>query len=136
MLALIPPVVHWYSVDKLTTAALVGGGVALTGTSAVLGVLSYYFSKVAGEMRYSAKNNTLRVSTLTFWGNRSEAEFSVDRVVTFVESQTHMGGAIQRLEVRGHGTVYLWSLKYGRVLDYNLLCRVLKIADTDLGYLQ
>lgn len=132
--ALVPPALYWYSVDKLTTGGLVCGGVALVGTSAVLGVVSYYFSRLAGEMRYNAKENSLRLSTLTFWGNRKEVELPADGVVTFVESQTRMGGAFQRLEVKGRGEVWLWSMRYGRVLDLEVLCRVLKITDTDLSH--
>lgn len=134
MLALTPPVIHWYSMDKLTTAALAYGGVALLGTSAVLAIVSYYFSKFAGEMSYNTRTNTLKIAALTFWGSRKDMEFPAERVVAFVEAQTRMGGVFQRLEVRGCEEVYLWSLQYGRVLDFELLRKVLKITDTDLSH--
>ena len=134
MFALVPPALYWYGVDEITTGALMGGGVALTGTSAILGILSYYFSRVAGEMRYNPRSDTLRISTLSFWGNRKESKFPAAGVVNFADSQTRTGGAFQRLEVEGHQTVFLWSLKYGRVLDFELLCKVLKVSKEDFSY--
>lgn len=134
MLLLFPPAAYWYSLEKLSGQALGFGGVALLGTTAALAVISHYFSRIAGELSYDPLSETLRISTLTFMGNRRETVFLVDDVVSFVESQTRMGGAIQRLEVKGQQGVFLWSLRYGRVLDLNLLCKVLKIADIDLSH--
>lgn len=134
MLVLLPLTAHWYTLGSLTGKAFLCGGVSLVGASAVLGIVSHYFSKLVGEMWYSARTDTLRICTLTFWGNRKEAEFPTDSVVTFVESQRHMGGAFQQLEVKGHGETLLWSLRYGRVLDLDLVCKVLKITDIDLSH--
>lgn len=134
MLALLPPALHWYATGALTTWGLACGGVALAGTTCVLMVVSHYFSKLVGEMRFNARRNMLQISTLTFWGNRREVELPAHKVVMFVESQTRMGGAFQQLEVTGHRETFLWSLRYGRVLDFDLLRRVLKISDTDLSH--
>lgn len=134
MAALLPLTAHWYAVGTITAKEFAFGGVALVGTGAVLAVVSYYFSKLAGEMRYDTRKDTLRISTLTFWGNRRDLEFPAFSVVTFVESQAHMGGTFQQLEVRGHDETFLWSIRYGRVLNLDLLCRALKITDTDLSH--
>ena len=85
-------------------------------------------------MKYDPQDDTLRVSALTFWGHRKEVEFPANDVVTFVESQSRMGGAFQQLEVKGLDRTFLWSLRYGRVLNLDLLCKVLKISDTDLRH--
>lgn len=134
MLALLPPSLHWYATGALTTWGLACGGVALAGTTSVLMVVSHYFSKLVGEMRFDTRRDVLRISTLTFWGNRREVELPAHKIVMFVESQTRMGGAFQHLEVTGHGETFLWSLRYGRVLDFDLLRKVLKISDTDLSH--
>ena len=134
MLALLAPMTHWYNLGLIASKTLVSSYAASLGTTAVLLVISHYFTRVIGELRYKASNDTLRISTLTFWGNRKEAEFCAGKVVDFLESQTRMGGAIQKLEVRDQSVVYLWSLKYGRVLCHDLLCKVLKITDMDLRY--
>ena len=75
MLALLPLTAHWYALGTLSTEAFAYGGVALVGTGGVLMVVSHYFSKLAGEMRYDAQRDSLRVSTLTFWGRRKEEFF-------------------------------------------------------------
>lgn len=134
MVTLLPLTAHWHAMGALTAKEFVLGGVALVGTGAVLAILSHYFRKLAGEIRYNLCTNTLRVSTLTFWGNRRDLDFPADKVVMFVESQTRMGSAFQQLEIMGRGETFLWSLRYGRVLDLELLCRALKITDTDLSH--
>ena len=134
MLALLPPVVHWYSVDKLSATALGYGGVALMGTASVLAIVSHYFSKLVGELHFDPRHEKVRISTLTFWGNRREEEFPADDIVMFVESQTRMGGAFQKLEFRGHKKVYMWSIQYGRVLNLDCLRKVLRISDIDLSH--
>lgn len=134
MAALLPLTAHWYAVGTATAKEFAFGGVAILGTGAVLAIVSYYFRRLAGEMRYSPGKDTLRISTLTFWGNRRELVFPVDRVVLFVESQTHMGRAFQQLEIIGHDEIFLWSIRYGRVLNLDLLCRALKITDIDLSH--
>lgn len=134
MLALLPSVTYWYSIGDLSAYAFGCGCTACLGTTGILVFLSNYFSQLAGQLAYNPTKNTLKISTLTFWGKRRELEFPVERVVGFVESQTRMGGAIQRLEIQGHGEVFLWSLRYGRVLNLELLCKVLRISDTDLSY--
>jgi hypothetical protein len=134
MVALVPFTIHWHNTGVLTTKDFLCGGVALAGTGAVLTILSYYFCKLVGEMRYNQRMNNLRVSTLTFWGNRRDLDLPADRVVMFVESQTHMGGTFQQLEFFGHPETFFWSLRYGRVLNLELLRKVLKISDTDLTH--
>lgn len=100
----------------------------------VLVLMSHYFTRVVGEMKYDPSNQVLCVSTLTFWGGRRERNIPVENIVTFVESQHRMGGAIQRFEVEGTKEILLWSLQFGRVKNLELLCFALKITGTDLGY--
>lgn len=134
LVALLPLTAHWYTMGMLTAKEFACGGVAIVGTGAVLVILSYYFRKLAGELRYNMCTDTLCVSTLTFWGNKRDVDFPTDRVVIFVESQTHMGSPFQQLEIMGHDETFLWSLRYGRVLNLDLLCRALKITDNDLSH--
>ncbi len=134
MLAMLPPAIHWYSVDKLSATALGYGGVALLGTATVLGIISHFFSKLVGELYYNPEDDVIRISTLTFLGNRKEEKFPSADIVMFIESQGRMGGTFQRLELRGHKKVYVWSIQYGRVQDLDRLCEVLRISDTDLSH--
>ena len=127
MLLLLPPMVYWYHLGEITTKVLSGAGIAALGTTAVLLVVSHYFRRAIGEMVYCPHITSIRVSTLTFMGGRRDLCFSVDRVVPFFDCQKRMGGAIQRLEVTGHPEVFLYSLRYGHMLDRNLMFHVLGI---------
>ena len=133
MFAALPPLVYWYSNGSLSAYLLGCGFTACLGTAGVLVLLSHYFTRVIGEMKYDTSNQILILSTLTFWGGRIEREIPVDNIVSFVESQHRMGGAIQRFEVEGTKEILLWSIRYGRVKSLELLCRALKITDLDLS---
>lgn len=126
MLLLLPPMGYMYLHGDITSKSLFYASTAAVGTSAVLLTLSYYFRRVIGEMAYVESSNQLRLSTLTFTGRRRNIEFNVEDVVPFSDSQLRVGGAIQRLELRNHPEVFLYSLKYGRILDLELLQILLK----------
>ena len=134
MLALLPPMSHWYYTEQLTAKSFGYGCLASLGTIAVLAIISHYFGRVVGELQYVNLDKSVRISTLTFWGGRRELEFPVDSVIEFVVSQTRMGGAVQRLQFKGQGDVFLWSFRYGHVLNLDLLCKVLKISSNDLSH--
>ena len=97
------------------------------GTTGVLTVLSYYFTRVAGELALIHDGSLIRISTLTFMGGRRSVTYPLSKIVPFSDSQSKVGGAIQRLEFIGEPDIYLYSLRYGRVVDSNVMCRVLGI---------
>lgn len=127
MLLMLPPMAHMYVNGDVTGKSLVYATVAAFGTTGVLLVLSYYFRRVVGEMAYVPSTNHLRVSTLTFVGGRRDLYFKVDDVIPFADAQLREGRTIKRLEVKGHPEVFLYSLKYGRILDFELLNKYLQI---------
>ncbi len=136
MLALLPLTAHWYTMDKISPLAFGSGCSAALGSTGVLFVLSHYLRRVAGELSYSPQNDTVRISTLTFWGRRKEVEFPRDEIIDFAESQTNFGGPVQKLVIQGQDKVYYWSMRHGHVLDFDLLCDVLKLGDADLKVLK
>ena len=87
-------------------------------------MLSYYFTRVAGEM--VVIGDKLRVSTLTFMGGRRDLEYPISSVVPFADS--NVGGAIQRLEVIGERTHFMYSLRYGLIVNKNMFESVLLIT--------
>ncbi len=127
---LLPPVTHWYIQGDVGGGALVGAWLAAMGTTAVFGILSNYFRQFVGEMSLIPSSRSFRVSTLTFMGGRRDLVFAVEDVVPFADSQTGERGrrAFQRLEVVGHREVFLYSLKYGSVLDTTIMNTVMGIA--------
>ena len=127
MLLLLPSMSYMYLNGDITGKSMSYASIAALGTTAVLLILSYYFRRVIGEMAYISSTNCLRVSTLTFFGGRRDLYFKVEDVVPFTDTQLRVGGAIQRLEVKNNPTVFLYSLKYGRILDAELLQKYLQI---------
>ena len=128
ILLLLPPMTYMYLNGDVTAKTMGYASVAALGTTAVLCILSHYFRRVVGEMAYVSSNDRLRLSNLTFLGGRRDLYFKVEDVVPFADSQLRMGGAIQRLEVKNHPEVFLYSLKYGRILDAKLLQKCLQIS--------
>ena len=127
MLIMLPPMTYMYLNGDVTGKSMAYAAVAAAGTTAVLLVLSYFFRRVVGEMAYVSSTNRLRVSTLTFFGGRRDLYFKVDDVIPFADSQLREGKAVKRLEVKDHPEVFLYSLKYGRILDNKLLHKYLQI---------
>ena len=134
MLATLPPLVFWYCSGSISLYSLGCGFIATLGTAGSLAILSYYFTRVIGEMKYDPINKVLYISTLTFWGGRKETEIPLDKIVPFMESQPRMGGAVQRFEVEGGREVLLWSMQFGRVKNLELLCVALKITNLDTSH--
>ena len=127
MLLMLPPMAYMYLSGDITGRSLAYATVAAVGTTAVLLILSYYFRRVVGEMAYVSSTNHIRVSTLTFVGGRRDLYFKADDIIPFADAQLRQGRAIKRLEVKGHPEVFLYSLKYGRILDNELLHKYLQI---------
>ena len=124
MLLLLPPMGWWYSTGVISGQTVIYALVSAVGTTGVLGVLSYYFTRVVGEL--ALVGGKVRVSTLTFMGNRRELEYPLSSILPFAD--TNVGGAVQRLEVTGEKTQFLYSLRYGRVVNDRVMSRVLGIS--------
>ncbi len=124
MFILVPPLCWWYSTGVIAGSTLTYATLSSVGTAGVLGVLSYYFTRVAGEM--VVIGDKLRVSTLTFMGGRRDLEYPISSVVPFADS--NVGGAIQRLEVIGERTHFMYSLRYGHIVNKNMFESVLVIT--------
>ena len=125
MSLLLPPVTHWYTTGVIGGVTLAGAWIAGLGTTAVFSVLSHYFRQFVGEMAYIPTDNSLRVSTLTFMGNRRNLVFPLEDVVPVSDSESRPGGVFWRLEVADY--VFLYSPRYGNILDAQLMRKVLAI---------
>ena len=124
MLLLLPPMGWWYSTGVISGQTVIYALVSAVGTAGVLGILSYYFTRVVGEL--ALVGGKVRVSTLTFMGNRHDLEYPLSSILPFAD--TNVGGAVQRLEVSGEKTQFLYSLRYGRVVNDRVMSRVLGIS--------
>lgn len=129
MLLTVPPLSYWYYIGSISTKSLITGYTAATGTVLVLCSLSYAFSKVLGELAYCKQTESVRVSHMDFLGRRRDLELHLKELVPFSDNNTSKS-AIKTLETLSNGK-YLYSLKYGRVLDPQLL---LSVLDNKIGH--
>ena len=125
MLLLLGPLSYWYKEGIVTYPQLLYGYSAAIGTTIVLFVLSYGFSKVIGELSFSRSTKTVRISTLTFLGYRRQIDIPLDHIVPYTDCQIRGFPIVQRLETMHFHRVYYYSLRYGQVYDDELLRRVL-----------
>ena len=127
MLLLLPPMARMYLKGDIAGDSMTYASIAALGTTTILFILSHYFRRLIGEIAHVSSTGHLKLSTLTFFGGRRDVYFKVADVVPFADSQLRVGGAIQRLEVKNHPEVFLYSLKFGRVMDSELLQKYLQI---------
>ena len=120
MSLLLPPATISYQHGSLAGSSLLAAYIAAGGTLTVLLSLSHLFTRIVGEMAYLPASNRVRVSTLTFLGARRDIEVDPQHVLP-------LGGRalVQRLEIVGQGGVFMYSVRYGRVLDEQLMARLL-----------
>ena len=122
MLISLPPLSYLHNSGVVTSVSLVHGCVAAGGAVMVLSVLSYAFSKIVGEIRYSETKKMLQVSHLSFFGNKSTILVNVEDIVPF-DDLHH--GKLQRLEFGNY--LFYYSLKHGIVIDSEMLNKVLAV---------
>jgi hypothetical protein len=120
MLALCYPLHLQYTenfISKNLYYTALGGCV---GTTITFIVISYFATKVIGELALDSSHTTLKISRLTFNGRRCEEIFDLDSLVPFMDSNTSSvdSGLFKRLYIEGEEElVYFYSLKYSRILD-------------------
>ena len=126
MLFLLPPMSWWYNTGVVSGQTLSYALLSAIGATSVLSVLSYCFSRVAGEI--ALVGNKVRVSTLTFMGSRRELVYPLSSIVPFADS--NLSGAVKRLEVviNGQRTYFWYSLRYGHIVDETVMTKVLGIV--------
>lgn len=92
------------------------------GTTVTFIVISYFATKVIGELAVNRSYNTVKISRLTFNGRRCEEIFDLDALVPFMDCNTSSvdSGLFKRLYIEGEKEkefVYFYCLKYSRILD-------------------
>lgn len=121
MSLLLPPATLSYQQGSLPSSTLTAAYLAAGGTLTVLLSLSHLFTKVIGEMAYLPATGQVRISTLTFLGNRR----------TIVVHPQHIlpqggRGVVQKLEIVGYGE-FGYSVRYGQVIDADLMAQILQL---------
>lgn len=123
--ALTWPISYWYTRGLVSTTGLAASIVAATATTVGLFVLSYFFRRIVGQIDVNKSNETVIISTLTFWGNRRNKVFSLSDVVPLSESGFEPKHVFHRLELYNSSYVYLCSLRYGEIYDQESFFKVI-----------
>ena len=131
MVTLCFPVCHQYTKGLIAPETLMYSVMACSGALILMTALSYYATKIVGEIGYSDATKEVQVSTLTFIGsNRNDLIFKQDEILPWSNAgyQLQLGQVFQRLEVevnRGKKTVFLLSLRFGKTLQPKILNNIL-----------
>lgn len=134
MAAALPYLLFKYHLGEVGGHSVGAGFAAAIGTSGVLLAMTQFFMRVVGEMKYDPENKVVRLGVLSFWGNRVDHYIPLEKIIQYNESQTKMGGSFQRLKIEGMGKDLLYSIRYGNIADFKLMCEVLHIEREDLKY--
>ena len=130
MMGLLCPFTYWYNVGSVSSYILWCAYTSTLGVTAMLCTISYWFSRVVGELSYCQQSDTVQLSTLTFMGRRRDFQLPAHAIVPF--SDSHHGQTkflFQKLDIIEPQSVYYYSIQYGHVLDWDLMKKVLEIYE-------
>ena len=120
MSLLLPPATAAYQHGSLGGHTLAAAYVAAGGTLALLLTLSHLFTKVIGEMAYLPATHRVRISTLTFLGDRRDIVVDSQHILP-VEDR----GPLEGLEIVGRAGILRYSVRYGEITDTDIMEHVL-----------
>ena len=127
MAAFLPPATFSYQHGALGGGALISAWGATGGTLALLLSLSLLSTRVVGEMAYLPAAGHVRVSSLTFMGDRRDLVVPQEHLLPQEGGRGGGGKALQWLELVGHERLFLYSLRYGVVVEQELATRFLLV---------
>ncbi|XP_058495802.1 transmembrane protein 186 [Solea solea] len=114
---ILPPVYVLYlqgsasfSVVSYTTGMALFAG-------AMLYTASHFFRRVVGIMYLDPSQTTLKVSHLTFWGQRNDIFLPVSDVMTIADTGDSTKETILKLKRYSNSQTMYFSTYYGRVVD-------------------
>ena len=119
---LLPPATVSYSHGGLSGSTLTTAYVAAGGTLSLLVSLSHIFTRVIGEMAYLPSTGEVRLSTLTFFGDRRDILVPPHLLLPLEDK-----GALRGLEVIGQSGVFRYSVRYGQIIDSELMNHLLSL---------
>lgn len=116
-LAILPPV-YYFSFYGDLSLSLVGYTTGIAGLAGVmLYAASHFLRKVVGMMYLDSAQTTLKVSHLTFWGQRHSIFLPVSDVMTLGDTGDSLTETILKLKRYSNADTMYFSLSYGRIID-------------------
>ena len=123
-----------YTSDVLVTTAIVGG--SLLGSGVLFIVFSYFATKVVGQLAVNQTDDVIRISRLTFYGRRTEDFAEVNKIIPMADLMevNDLEKVFQKLCIKQGNKLdrYLYSLKYGKLVDGERFCRLLGVPHESL----
>lgn len=129
MLVLLTPMTFWYHMGTVNLATLTFAGAAAAGTTGVFVALSRMFTRCVGELALTHSGD-IRVSTLTFMGKRKDFLIPANCIIPYNDTANRLRSPLQRLELANSRHVYWYSVRYGRILNNDIMIRVTGIPST------
>lgn len=130
MLVLLVPMTVWHHVGTVDLSTLTFAWAAAAGTTGVFAVLSKLFTRCVGELALVTHSGDIRVSTLTFMGRRKDVVIPADSIVPYSDTANRLSSPFQRLELTNSSHTYWYSMRYGKVLNTDIMAMVTGISKT------
>ena len=91
----------------------------------MLAVMGEIFRKFVGFVYYHPTSETVRISHLTFWGNRSEVQYQLDDIVSLTDIEHNIYELYLNLRAYSDPKAVYWiSLKFGDILHEDHFIKV------------
>ncbi|XP_075687435.1 transmembrane protein 186 isoform X3 [Rhinoderma darwinii] len=114
---ILPPMYYYYLQGQVTEFSVI----YCTGTALFAGVmlygLSYYLRRIIGMLYVDDNLTTLKVSYLTFWGNRKDIFVPIDDVKQFSETGDGEQETLRQFARYSKPDLLYFTTRYGYVLD-------------------
>lgn len=114
-LAILPPLYHYHAVGMVSTWQLQFSTGAATFALVMLYAMSFFMRRIIGAMYMHRDGNLIKVSHLTFWGNRCDFTLPIVDVVPLIEGSNKAGEVMKKLERYSTKDVLYFTLRFGRI---------------------
>lgn len=101
------------------------GAVCLSSLAmTLLYVAGNFFRRLVGLIALSNDDRTVRISRLTFWGNRHDVYVSPDEIVPLGEYEDDFSAAFAKLRFYNTPDMLYLFLQYGAIVDRGAFAKV------------
>ena len=124
-IVVLPPVYVQYALGQMeaSNVAMVTGIAAFAGM--MLYVISHYTRRLVGLLAINKNRDVLRISHLTFWGNRNNIYVPVEKVVPLSDMADCPNDAYLKLCFYDSKNYFYYTLRYGSVINKDIFHFVL-----------
>ena len=136
MLLLLVPMTLWHHVGTVDLSTLTFAWAAAAGTTGVFAVLSKVFTRCVGELALVTHSGDIRVSTLTFMGRRKDVVIPANSIIPYNDTANRLSSPLQRLELTNSSQAYWYSIRYGQVLNTDVMAKVTRIPPNTRSTIQ